>query len=177
MDDERDEFEGGNASVQGGAAPQDASQPGNQSGNQSGNQGAQHGGPAQGGQGAVNGDYSQPQQSGSDQGAGQGAGAGPQPFIEGVPAEVALNPEAAGEGTPARTRRGTASGPEGEGRDGRRSRRPRRGERSRPDADDASDDQGGLAATLSRGGASAAPAEQAPEPKASGDAALADAEG
>ena len=60
-----------------------------------------------------------------------GARSGPQPVIEGMPAEVALNPEAAGEGNaPPRTR------PHVNGERQRQRRaaaaRPRRGERSRP---------------------------------------------
>ncbi|WP_437344188.1 DUF4167 domain-containing protein [Mesorhizobium marinum] len=97
---------------------------------------------------------------------------GPQPVIEGVPAEVALNPEAAGEGNGARERAVNGHG------EGRRSRRPRRGERSRPDteggdADEASAEQG-LAATLSRGAAPSAPQEPAAEAKGEGDPELAD---
>src|SRR5690606_4307913 len=72
------------------------------------------------------------------------AGSGPQPEIEGMPAEVALTPEAAGEGNGSRERHFNG----GNG-DGRRSRRPRRGERNRPDANnDGEPASDGLAATL-----------------------------
>ena len=56
-------------------------------------------------------------------------GSAPQPVIEGTPAEVALNPEAAGD-TNRRRDRHPVNGTEGDG-DYRRGRRPRRGERHR----------------------------------------------
>ena len=156
LDDERDDFGNGNNTVQANGGSQDSAQ---------GHQDA----PVQGGgQNNGDGDPAEAPQVKAE------AGAGPQPVIEGVPAEVALNPEASGEGTQSRARRNNNPGPDGEAR---RSRRPRRGERSRPEAgNDASDDQGGLATTLSRG-TPPAPSEVPDEPKAGGDAALADAEG
>ena len=64
---------------------------------------------------------------------GSELGSGPQPVIDGTPAEVALNPEAVrGQSRPRarRQRRTTAMAAKG-----RRNRRPRRGERSRPEAE------------------------------------------
>jgi hypothetical protein len=153
-DEDRDDFDTGN---------------GGQQGNIQNNQG-QNSGPQDGGS-----DDQQPQQFN----AGSEAGSGPQPEIEGLPAEVALNPEAAGEGNgSARNRSFVANdGPDGEGREsGRRSRRPRRGERSRPDAGDTDEAvaDGGLVATLSRGASVAAPQEQPVEPQVGGATALVD---
>jgi hypothetical protein len=162
LDDERDEFD--NAGNFGQGAQQNPGQGNYQpNGGQNGN-----------GQNAGNGDFSQPQPA--------NLGSGPQPEIEGMPAEVALNPEAAGEGNSSRER--NFNGNNGEGREGRRNRRPRRGERSRPDTggdDDSQAPDEGLAATLSRGAppaAVAAPAteEPAPQPQGNGDTALVDAD-
>ena len=100
---------------------------------------------------------------------------GPQPVIEGMPAEVALNPEAAGEGNAPRERSFN-----GEPSEGRRNRRPRRGERSRPDTaePDVADSTEGLAATLSRGApVTIVTPEPAAEVKEGGGAALVDADG
>ena len=79
IDDERDEFDG-NANNQGQG---NAAQPGQ--GDQQANQGRDSVG-----QGNGNGEYAQPEPV--------NLASGPQPEIEGMPAEVALNPEAAGEG-------------------------------------------------------------------------------
>lgn len=171
LDEERDEFDNPNAS-----GP-NASGQGSQQGNPGHNAGNQNTGSQTNG---GNGEY-QPRQLDLN------AGTGPQPDIEGVPAEVALNPEASGEGnSPAENQAGE---PGSEGREtARRSRRPRRGERSRQAAKDgdeqapeeqsgngksAGDD--GLATTLSRGAAvPAAPEQGASEP--AGGNALAEAE-
>lgn len=161
LDDERDEFD--NPVNTGGGAGQGAAQSGQ--GGYQGNAGGQTNG---------NVDYAQPQQGNP----ASEAGSGPQPVIEGMPAEVALNPEAAGEGNGDRERHFNG----GEGREGaRRNRRPRRGERPRPEiSDDEPTSDEGLAATLSRGGkapaAEAAPAEAPTEPRGGGDAALIDAD-
>src|SRR5690606_24886569 len=105
LDDERDEFEGvGNVPQQGSAPQGNVDQPNPGQGNP--------------GQSNGNGDYSRPQQAE----APAELGSGPQPEIEGMPAEVALNPEAA-EGNPGRAANGHP--------EGRRNRRPRRGERAR----------------------------------------------
>ena len=121
---------------------------------------ANNGGQGNMGQGGQNvnqnndsGDFQQPRQVD----LGSELGSGPQPEIEGMPAEVALNPEAS-EGNPGRNINGNtiAAG------EGRRNRRPRRGERSRPELTD--DDEpavDGLVATLSRG----APVAQEPAPQ------------
>jgi hypothetical protein len=162
LDDERDEFDnvGQSNQVQGGQPNQ--------------GQGGYQGNPGQNG----NGEYSQPQQLNP----GQELGSGPQPVIEGMPAEVALNPEAA-EGNPGRERtfNGT-NGHTGEAREGRRNRRPRRGERSRPEVNENDDEPvaDGLVATLSRGAPVAskepAPQEPAADTQKDGDAALVDAD-
>jgi hypothetical protein len=157
LDDERDEFESIGTAAQGNAG-----------------QGAQPN-PGQGYQGNAdqnngNGEFSQPQQV--DQGSELGSG--PQPVIDGMPAEVALNPEAA-EGSPGRER--GFNGNNGHSGEGRRNRRPRRGERARPEVNDndepASD---GLAATLSRGASAPAPQEPAADAKKDGDTTLIDAD-
>jgi hypothetical protein len=149
-DDERDEFDN-NASNQGQGSTAQPDQ-GNHQGNQ-GRDGA--------GQGNGNGDDAEHVNA-----------SGPQPVIEGMPAEVALNPEAAGEGNTARERPVNGNGGEG-----RRNRRPRRGERSRPDTGDeveqAAPDEG-LAATLSRGGSPSAPSDPVAEVQSEGDPALVD---
>ncbi|MCR6659930.1 MAG: hypothetical protein NVV72_11515 [Asticcacaulis sp.] len=69
-------------------------------------------------------------------------------MIDGMPAEVALNPEAV-EGNPARERPFNGNGHGGEAREGRRNRRPRRGERARPEVSDSDDEPAadGLVAT------------------------------
>lgn len=68
-------------------------------------------------------------------------GSGPQPVIDGVPAEVALNQEP-GEMNGSREHRANGQTPRGEHEDGpRRSRRPRRG-RGRPDFGAAGDGPG-----------------------------------
>ncbi|RLP26638.1 DUF4167 domain-containing protein [Mesorhizobium sp. YM1C-6-2] len=154
LDDERDEFEGvGNVPQQGSASQGNVDQPNPGQGGQ-GNPGQSNG----------NGDYSRPQQAE----APAELGSGPQPEIEGMPAEVALNPEAA-EGNPGRAANGHT--------EGRRNRRPRRGERARPaeantDEEPASD---GLAATLSRG-ASAAKEPAAEDKQGDGGPTLVDAD-
>jgi hypothetical protein len=163
IDDERDEFDNvGN--VQGNIGQSNPGQGGQPS------QGGYQGNPGQNG----NGEYAQPQQA--------APGSEPQPVIEGMPAEVALNPEAA-EGSPGRERSFNGSnGHGGEAREGRRNRRPRRGERSRPEVSDNDDEPAadGLVATLSRGApvSSNEPAPQEPTADAQkdGDAALVDAD-
>jgi hypothetical protein len=135
MDDDRDEF-------------------GNQGGGGQGNVG--QGGGSQGG----NADQPQPSSFGGDRPQQQmNLGAGPQPVIEGTPAEVALNPEASGDGSSRQERH--VNGGDGEG-GARRGRRPRRGERSRPDLNDDAGSDEGLAQTLARG--------IAPEPAVAPDA-------
>jgi len=167
LDDERDEFDNAGNFNQGNAGQQNPGQ-GNYQPNPGQNAGSQNGG---------DGEFSQPQP--------ESLGSGPQPVIEGMPAEVALNPEAAGEGNSSRERNfnGNNNGYNGEGREGRRNRRPRRGERSRPDSsdDDGQTSDEGLAATLSRGApAAAAPASQEPAADApvegNGDTKLIDAD-
>jgi hypothetical protein len=165
LDEDRDEFETAN---QGNFAQQ----PNQGQGNYQGNAGYQGNG-GQNGQDNGNAEAAQPRTA--------GLGSGPQPVIEGMPAEVALNPEAAGEGNSARER--NFNGQNNEGREGgRRNRRPRRGERSRPEMTEDGDEPAsdGLAATLSRGSA-AAPATPSQEPAADdtqrdGDTALVDAD-
>jgi len=169
IDDERDEFD--NPTGFGQAGQQNAGQ-GNYQGNGDSNAGNQ----SSGNQNDGNGDYVRPQQHNR---APERLGSGPQPVIEGMPAEVALNPEAAGEGNAPRERpfNGNANGEPGEGR---RNRRPRRGERSRPDTaePDIADSTEGLAATLSRGAPVAiVTSEPASEVKEGGGAALVDADG
>ena len=165
MDDDRDEFGNQNNAGQGNVSQGDPGQPGpGQGGDQDNarqNAGDQN-----------NGEYAKPQQV--DLGAELGSG--PQPVIEGMPAEVALNSQAAGEGSGERQFNGNGHG---EGREGRRNRRPRRGERSRPETSEDEPAADGLVATLSRG----APASQEPAPKepvadtkGDGDAALIDAD-
>ena len=106
---------------------------------------------------------------------GSELGSGPQPEIDGMPAEVALNPEAA-EGSPSRER--NVNGNNGHAGEGRRNRRPRRGERSRPEVND--DDEpasDGLAATLSRGTpARGIRRSRAADTQTDGDTALVDAD-
>lgn len=136
MDDERDEFDNQGNGGQGNAGQGNINQ-GN--GNQN------------------NGNVDQPQPSNfsGERPQQMNLDAAPQPVIEGTPAEVALNPEASGDGNSRQERHVNGSngfnGAEGEG--GRRSRRPRRGERSRPDVseDAVVDEAAGLAQTLARG--------------------------
>ena len=163
-DDERDDFDGGNA---GNNAPQ-------QNAEQSAQEDTGNGNSDNPGERENNGNGDRRRQQQHDFVA---QGSGPQPEIEGVPAEVALNPEAAGEGNAAQR------AANGEGREpARRSRRPRRGERSRPDGEEDSTTAGeGLAATLSRGGPVASAKQPAPEAAVvettgGSDAALADAD-
>jgi Domain of unknown function (DUF4167) len=96
-------------------------------------------------------------------------GSGPQPVIEGTPAEVALNPEAVNQGNERRDAEAggapAAHGEVGEEAQPRRQRRPRRGRR--PDQDNADSRQ------------AAADADALPETEAEatgGDTALADVE-
>jgi hypothetical protein len=157
LDDERDEFESVGAVSQGNAGQGGQPNPGQgYQGNTDQNNG--------------NSEFSQPQQV--DQGSELGSG--PQPVIDGMPAEVALNPEAA-EGNPGRER--GFNGNNGHTGEGRRNRRPRRGERARPEVNDndepASD---GLAATLSRGASTPAPQEPAADAAKDGDTTLIDAD-
>ena len=165
LEDERDEFENVGA-AQGNLGQ--GGQPNAGQGNYQGSAGQNNG----------NGEYAQPQQAN----VGQELGSGPQPEIDGMPAEVALNPEAAGEGNSARER--SFNGHSGEAREGgareggRRNRRPRRGERTRPETNEGDEpDSGGLAATLSRGTPAPAPQESAAaEAQKDGDATLVDAD-
>ena len=139
MDDDRDEFENQSNVGQGNAGQGNVSQ-----GNGNQNNG--------------NADQPQPSNFGGERPQQMNLGAGPQPVIEGTPAEVALNPEASGDDNSRQERHVNGSsvvnGAEPEGAaPPRRGRRPRRGERSRPDVND--DDAGsgdGLAQTLARGG-------------------------
>jgi len=148
MDDDRDEFDNqGNNTGQGNGGQNNGNQ---NNGNNQNNGDADQSQPSNFG-----GD--RPQQN--DRPQQMNLGAAPQPVIDGTPAEVALNPEASGDGNSRQERH--ANGPNGvnggenEGIAPRRGRRPRRGERSRPDLnndDDAGvDDAGGLAQTLARG--------------------------
>ena len=190
MEDERDEFDaiGGNGN-----------QGNNNYGNGNQNAGSQnHGNQSHGGNGNNLSEQPQPPSFSSEQPQPRSFEAAPQPVIEGTPAEVALNPEARGEGVSRRGRnpggRGghqprtpaplapveAASVPEiqaapqvpAEAAESdaapRRGRRPRRGERARPDGDE---DVGveGLVQTLSRG---VSPEAAAKEP--SGGPALVD---
>jgi hypothetical protein len=181
IDDERDEFDNPNSFGQTGQ--QNAGQ-GNYQGNGDNNAGNQNSGnqnsgnQSSGNQNEGNGDYVRPQQHNQAPAHRSELGSGPQPVIEGKPAEVALNPEAAGEGNAPRGRPFNGNG-NGEPGEGRRNRRPRRGERSRPDTaePDVADSTEGLAATLSRGASvtivTPEPASEAKE----GGAALVDADG
>ncbi len=165
IDDERDEFDNPNSFGQGNAGQQNAGQ-GNYQGSE--NSGNQNDG---------NSDYVRSQQNNQASDRGSGLGSGPQPVIDGMPAEVALNPEAAGEGNALRER--SFNGNTGEAGEGRRNRRPRRGERPRPDTSepDVTDSTEGLAATLSRGAPVAVvPHEPASEVK-EGSGAVVDADG
>ena len=163
LDDERDEFESvgnvGQGNVgQGGNVAQANPGQGNYQGGQNLNQ--NNGG----------GEFQQPQQVN----LAPELGSGPQPVIEGMPAEVALNPEAS-EGNPARERNFNSNN--GAAGEGRRNRRPRRGERSRPEVNE--DDEpasDGLAATLSRGTPVPAPQEPVADKQNDGDPALIDAD-
>jgi hypothetical protein len=157
LDEERDEFETVGNAGQGNAGQGNYGQ----GGQPNPGQGSYQGNPDQN-----NGEFSQPQQA--------ELGSGPQPVIDGMPAEVALNPEAA-EGNPGRER--NLNGNNGHNSEGRRNRRPRRGERSRPDVNE--DDEpaaDGLVATLSRGASTPAPQEPAADTEKDGDAALIDAD-
>jgi hypothetical protein len=155
MDDDRDEFDNPN---QGNVGQSNLGQSNPGQGNYQGNPGQDLSNQDNGGE------FAQPQQGNP----GSELGSGPQPVIEGMPAEVALNPEAS-EGSPNRERNFNGSnGHAGEAREGRRNRRPRRGERSRPEVND--DDEpaaDGLVATLSRGApvASQEPVSQQPGPQ------------
>jgi hypothetical protein len=162
LDDERDEFDNQNTAGQanagqGGNVAQANPGQGNHQGGQNLNQ--NNGGD----------EFQQPQQVD----LGSNLGSGPQPEIDGMPAEVALNPEAS-EGSPGRERNINGSSAAGEGR---RNRRPRRGERSRPEVND--DDEpasDGLVATLSRGTPAPAPQEPVADKQDDGGTALIDAD-
>lgn len=84
-------------------------------------------------------------------------GAGPQPVIEGMPAEVALNSQAPGDGGRGDRNAGAPNSPNGaddeSGEQPRRGRRPRRGERARPERNQEAGSDEGLAQTLARGNA------------------------
>lgn len=155
MDDERDDFDN-NVSGQGNLVQQGGYQ--------------DNSGQTGGGQGA---DVSRNGEQVDSQQATPEAGSGPQPVIEGVPAEVALNVDAVGD---AAVPRSAGAAPAE-----RRSRRPRRGERKPETAeDDGPVSEGGLAATLSRGAAAVVvpvTPEPAAEAEGKGDASLIDAEG
>jgi len=164
MDDERDEFDNSNNAGQGNVAQGNVVE---SNGGQS-DRGQSDRGQSDRNQDDGNGEFAQPQQGNLS----QELGSGPQPEIDGMPAEVALNPEAA-EGNPGRER--GANGNNGHATEGRRNRRPRRGERSRPEVND--DDEpasDGLAATLSRG--TPAPQEPAADAAKDGDTTLVDAD-
>ena len=84
-------------------------------------------------------------------------GSGPQPVIEGTPAEVALNPDAAGGEQPDRQRHFNGNHANGEGEGGqRRPRRQRRGGRPRDDGRDDAQEARGEAAPQESGAASGA---------------------
>ena len=158
LDEERDEFDN-NGNVQANHGQGNVGQGGQSNPGQSDYQGNS-------GQSNGNGEYGQPQQV--------NLGSEPQPVIDGMPAEVALNPEAV-EGNPGRER--NSNGNTGFNGEGRRNRRPRRGERSRPDVTE--DDEpaaDGLVATLSRGASTPAPQEPAADIEKDGDTALIDAD-
>src|SRR5690606_16611967 len=171
IDEDRDEFDNSNNAGQGHAAQGNGGQP--DSGQSSLGQGNDQGGETLNGQ-DNGGETAQPRQDNAD----AELGTGPQPVIDGMPAEVALNPEAS-EGSPSRERSfNGGNGYNGEAREGRRNRRPRRGERSRPEVnDDEPAAADGLVATLSRG-APAAQEPASPEPVAEarndGDTAVID---
>ena len=102
--------------------------------------------------------------SGREQGDREQAvnpGTGPQPVIEGLPAEVALNSEPGGEGG-SRHNRGHGHGPNGvNGADGEGStRRPRRPRRGRPERD-----------ATANGSGDAVSGDDAPQPAAADQAA------
>jgi len=160
MDEDRDEFGNHNNAGQGNADHSGSDQPNPAQGNYQSRQNPNNQ--------DNGGDSAQPQQGNP----GSELGSGPQPVIDGMPAEVALNPEAS-EGSPSRER--NLNGGNGEGR---RNRRPRRGERSRPESNDGDEPASdGLAATLSRGSpAAAAPQEPAADVKADGGTALIEAD-
>jgi hypothetical protein len=165
MDDDRDEFDNnaGQGNVgQGNVSQGNVGQPNPGQGNYQGNPGQNLNDQDNGGE------FAQPQQGNP----GSELGSGPQPVIDGMPAEVALNPEAS-EGSPNRERNfNGGNGHGGEAREGRRNRRPRRGERSRPDVnDDGEPAADGLVATLSRGApvSSQEPKAQEPVADAQGD--------
>jgi hypothetical protein len=88
-----------------------------------------------GSQGSGSGDQPQSKGSGNEQPSRQqmNLDAAPQPVIDGTPAEVALNPDAAGDGNARRHERNQNGTNVGDNDGGRRNRRPRRGERHRPD--------------------------------------------
>lgn len=179
MDEDRDEFGNTNNANQSNANQGNANQGNANQGNA--NQGnADQDNPGQG-------NYQRsPGQDANSQDSGGGEfvrleqaspGSGPQPVIEGIPAEVALNPEAS-EGNPNRERNINGNGHAAAG-DGRRNRRPRRGERSRPDTNEEEPAADGLVATLSRGApVSLEPVPQEPvaDTKADGGPALIDAD-
>ncbi|MEP9387859.1 DUF4167 domain-containing protein [Mesorhizobium sp. KR9-304] len=179
MDEDRDEFGNTNNANQGNANQGNA----NQGNANQGNVGQGNVGQSNAGQGNYQGNPAQDLNSQDNGGEfvqleQPNLGSGPQPVIEGIPAEVALNPEAS-EGSPSRERNLNGNG-HGAASDGRRNRRPRRGERSRPDTNE--DDEpaaDGLVATLSRGAPVSPepmPQEPAADTKADGGAALIDAD-
>ena len=160
LDDERDDLENVGSVAQGNIGQSNPGQGGQPNQGQGGHQGSS-------GQNGSS-DYAQPQHV--------APGLEPQPVIEGVPAEVALNPEAV-EGNPGRERSAKGSNGQVAG-EVRRNRRPRRGERARPEAADNDGEPAseGLAATLSRGAPAPAPQEPAADAQKDGDTALVDAD-
>ncbi len=109
-------------------------------------------------------------------------GAAPQPVIEGTPAEVALNPEASGDGNPARTpcqRAERVNGGDNEGGSAApwAQAAPRRAQPAGPSitTTQASTSRG-LAQTLARGVALTSAAEPAAEESGNHRAALIDAD-
>ena len=133
-DDDRDDFDNQGSGDNAGQGGQDRNQDRNQDrGNQE-----------RSGQGDGDGDQNRQESHGT----------GPQPVIDGTPAEVALNSDASGEGNGSSGRHAkgqNGSTPDGDAPAPRRGRRPRRGERARPEGDDEVAPDSGLAQTLSRG--------------------------
>ncbi|MBU2147872.1 MAG: DUF4167 domain-containing protein [Alphaproteobacteria bacterium] len=154
-DDDRDDFDNQGSGDNAGQGGQDRNQDRNQDrGNQE-----------RSGQGDGDGDQNRQASHGT----------GPQPVIDGTPAEVALNSDASGEGNGSSGRHAkgqNGSTPDGDAPAPRRGRRPRRGERARPEGDDEVAPDSGLAQTLSRG----APPEPVAEKAEKSDTPLIDAD-
>ena len=163
-DDDRDDFDGQGSGDNVGQGGQDRNQDRNQDRHQDRNQ--DRGNQERSGQGDGDG----------EQGRRMNHGTGPQPVIDGTPAEVALNSDASGEGNGSSGRHAKGqnggSAPDDEAPAPRRGRRPRRGERARPEGDDEVAPDSGLAQTLSRG----APPESVADKAEKSDTPLIDAD-